>query len=302
MTTENKEIAVKQAYDIVTTYCQKFKEVPIAQALISEGKGKLVEKILANFYFICRKNGNAANQWDKTSVIEALTKCCQWELVPDGVFACLVPYRDNDKKIIELTFQPMYQGLLEKAYSTGIFKSISANVVYDGDEFDYNLGGQCFVTHKLNLKTPRKDRLAVYVDMMLANGGRIVKVMTIAEVKAIEGRAKNKKIWPVYWDGMAIKTVIKQGWKLCPKSEALAELIAYDNSLEQSFEVKPIDTSKADNLNQILSGNAPGPEESQYLDHDATEKTVQIVNTINVPMEGLKTADQIEALHSNSKQ
>ncbi len=289
MTTENenKAVAVKQAADIVTTYCQKFKKVPIAQALIAEGKGKLMDKIMANFYFICRKNGNAVQTWDRNSIVEALTKCCQWELVPDSTYACLIPYGKN------LTFQPMYQGLLELAYRTGMFQSVSANVVYEGDTFDYDIGGKPFTTHKPSLTTDRIKPIAVYADVLLNNGGRIVKVMTMKEVNAIRNVAKNKTVWQAWPDAMAIKTVIKQVFKLCPKTEKLNELIAYDNSLEQTFEAKVIDTSKAENLNKLISGQSPEPVDMQpeYLDAEP-ERTVQVINTVKVA-NNLKTADEV---------
>jgi phage RecT family recombinase len=257
MTTENdnKAVAVKQAADIVTTYFEKFKEVPIAQALIAEGKGKLMDKIMASFYFLCRKNGAATvSTWDKGSVIEALTRCCQWELIPDGRQAALIAYKNNKKGIVELTFQPMYQGLIEVAYRTGLFQSIVANVVYKGDIFDHDTAGKAFVTHKKDLIGNRTERIAVYADVVLVNGGRLVEVMTMKEVNLIRNRAKKKEIWNEWEDSMYRKTPIKQVFKFVPKTEKLAELIAYDNSLEQTFEAKVIDTTKSENLNKLLSG------------------------------------------------
>lgn len=266
---ENKEIAVKQATDIVTTYCQKFKEVPIAQNLIADKKGSLVDKILANFYFICRKNGNAVATWERGSIVEALTKCCQWELVPDGTYACLVPYG----KI--LTFQPMYQGLIELAYKTGMFKQIQTGVVYENDHFDYREGGDCFTDHKKTLTLPRIKRIAVFADVKLNNGGRFVEVMTMEDANKIRNSAKNKNIWNQWPDAMYRKTAVKQVFKFVPKTEKLAELIAYDNSLEQSFEVKAIDTSKADTLNKLISGGqvttANAMEHDQGLQYEVLD-------------------------------
>lgn len=247
-----KNEIIKQQTEIVQSYSDKFKLTPIAQGLIKHGKEKLLDKIISNFYFLARKNPNAVNQWSVPSIVEALTKCCQWELVPDGVQACLIPYGK------ELTFQPMYQGLLEVAYRTGIFKSIVSNVVYHGDLFEYDIGGDCYIKHQIDLIGKRDTPIAVYADVKLSTGGRMVKVMTVKEVKRIQNAAKNKSIWSAYWDQMAIKTVIKQVFKLCPKSEGLADLVAYDNSLEQDFN-RGIDTTKATNLNQLI-GNDPALE------------------------------------------
>lgn len=246
------EIA-QQKKEIAISYSEKFKESPIAQGLIKHGKEKLADKIISNFYFICRKNPQAVANWSPASVVEALTKCCQWELVPDGVQACLIPYGKD------LTFQPMYQGLLEVAYRTGIFKSIVSNVVYKGDLFEYDIGGDCYVKHQLDLEGDRSVPIAVYADIRLINGGRLVRVMTMKEVDRIKNKAKNKGVWNEYPDAMRVKTVIKQAFKLCPKSEDLSSLVAHDNALEHDFDRLP-DNTKASALNELLGASQALPE------------------------------------------
>jgi len=260
---------VKQKVEFAVGFSNKFRETPIAQGLVKHGKEKLMDKILSNFYFLSRK-APELTQCSQTSIVEALTKCCQWELVPDNVQSCLIPYKG------ELTFQPMYQGLLEVAYRTGIFKSIAANIVYMGDLFEYDLGGDCYVKHQLDLIGKRDKALAVYADIRLANGGRIVKVMTIPEVNKIKAAAKTQKVWGPYYDQMAIKTVIKQAFKLCPKSEGLSDLVAYDNSLEQDFN-RGIDTTKAANLNLLL-GNEPEGAPEKPLDDADLDAAIQEEN------------------------
>jgi recombination protein RecT len=258
------EIA-KQQTELAVSYSNKFKETPIAQGLVKHGKEKLVDKIISNFYFLCRKNPQAVSQWSVPSVVESLTKCCQWELVPDNIQACLIPYGK------ELTFQPMYMGLLEMAYRTGVFKSIVSNVVYEGDHFEYNLGGDCYINHQLDLKGKRNIPLAAYADVKLAGGGRIVKVMTMAEINKIKNSAKTKNVWNSWFDPMCCKTVIKQVFKLCPKSEDLSDLVAYDNSLEQDFDRAP-DNTKALALNELLGHKAElldAPKEQDDADLDA---------------------------------
>jgi recombination protein RecT len=160
----------------------------------------------------------------------------------------------------------MYQGMLEVAYRTGIFKGISANIVYEGDLFEYDLGGDCYVKHQLDLVGKREKPIAVYSDMKLANGGRIVRVMTMAEIKKIQSAAKTQKVWGPWFDPMAIKTVIKQGFKFCPKNEDLSSLVAHDNALEQDFDRLP-DNTKTNALNALLGNGAaseqlPEPEMS----------------------------------------
>ena len=267
---------VKQKVEFAVGFSNKFRETPIAQGLVKHGKEKLIDKILSNFYFLVRKDPTIA-QCSQRSIIEAITKCCQWELIPDSVQACLIAYKG------ELTFQPMYQGMLEVAYRTGIFKSLSSNIVYEGDLFEYDLGGDCYVKHQLDLVGKRDKPIAVYSDMRLANGGRIVRVMTMAEVNKIKNSAKTQKVWGPYFDAMAIKTVVKQGFKFCPKNEDLSSLVAHDNALEQDFDRLP-DNTKANALNALL-GNGAAPEQLPEPELDDADLDNQINDEVQKEIE-----------------
>lgn len=234
------------------TVSERFKQTPLAINLKEQGKEVFLNKVLANFYFVCKKNEDKLSKLDLNSVLESLTKCCQYELVPDNINACLILFFNNQSKKFDLTFQPMYQGLLEALYKTGICKSISAEVVFEGDEFDYNLGSQQFVKHKKDLRGKRDKRLAVYVDFELTNGSRVVRVMTIDEVEKVRKVAKTQKVWNENWEEMAIKTVIKRGYKHCPKTEKLSELIAYDNTIDYDFEAEKED-KKIQGIKNIIN-------------------------------------------------
>lgn len=244
----------------ILTVSERFKQTPLAINLAQSGKENFLNKVLANFYFVCKKNEDKLSKLDLNSVLEALTKCCQYELVPDNINACLLPYWNKDSKKFDLTFQPMYQGLMEGLYKTGICKSISSEVVFEGDDFDYNLGSQPFVKHKKDLRGKRDTKLAVYVDFELSNGARVVRVMTIAEVEKVRKIAKTQKVWNDNWEEMAIKTVIKRGYKHCPKTEKLSELIAYDNSVDYDFETEKED-KKIEGVKNIINGTAPAIED-----------------------------------------
>lgn len=244
---------IKQGIQLTASYTSKFNETPIAKSLIESGKKDIYDQIMAAFYFVCRKNPQDVKKWSQTSVVEALTKACQWRLIPDGELAALIPYGS------EIKFQPMFKGLLEVAYRTGVFKNIAAEVVYDGDDFKYSLGAMSFVEHQKNLRGKRIEPIAVYADALLTTGGRLTIVMTMDEVNYIESKAKNKTVWKEWKDAMRRKTAIKQLAKIAPKSEELQQLVAYDNALEQDFDRLP-DNTKANALNALL-GNAAAPEQ-----------------------------------------
>jgi recombinational DNA repair protein RecT len=163
---------------------------------------------------------------------------------------------------------------LEVAYRTGVFKNISAEVVYDGDDFKYSLGATSFVDHQKNLRGKRIDPIAVYADALLTTGGRLTIVMTMDEVNYIESKAKNKAVWKEWKDAMRRKTAIKQLAKIAPKSEELQQLVAYDNALEQDFDRLP-DNTKTNALNALL-GNGAAPEQLPEPELDDADLDAQI--------------------------
>ena len=263
----------KEGLVLMESVSTRFKDTPIAKALVNNGKETFVDKVLANFYFVCKKNEDKLEKLDLHSVLEALTKCCQYELIPDGINACLIPRWIKDEKKWEFNFQPMYQGLLETLYKTGFVKSVSAEVVYDVDEFDFNQGSDPFIKHKVNLTAKRERKLGAYVNIELMNGGRVIRVMTKTDIDRIRARAQTDKVWSKDYDEMAVKTVLKRGYKQCPKSEKLSDLINYDNSLEYDFEEDKESKSntKIEGIKNILA--IPEPENKIVAEIPKAEKT-----------------------------
>ncbi len=267
MSEEKKEIVKLTADQAVAKYANRISDFPLAEFLEKENP-KLLANIKAEFKNLCFKNLKTFQQWEPNSVRDAINKCMQWELVPNSIQACLLPYHDKKNNVTNLTFQAMYQGLLEVAYRTGLFKDISANMVRQNDIFSYDLGSEKFTSHKLpDDFGDRGKPLCVYADITLANGGKIIKIMNIKEVDAIKARAKTQMVWNSDYEQMAIKTVIKQAFKLCPKSESLTQLIQEDNEVS-GFEKIERSTEKADALNALVFDSLPTKEE----DTKPTEK------------------------------
>jgi recombination protein RecT len=136
----------------------------------------------------------------------------------------LIPYKG------ECQFQPMYKGLLELAYRTGLIKDVQAAAVYAGDQYIVERGLEPKLEHKpkpggINGREP----IAVYCVIRLLNGGVRWEEMSYKE--AIEHGekysrtydSKTKKFmkdtpWETNPVEMAVKTVIIKTLKLAPKS------------------------------------------------------------------------------------
>lgn len=128
----------------------------------------------------------------------------------------LVPYKNEVKAIVG------YRGLLTLARRSGFITSIKAEMVYENDQFDLELGIETKVTHKPLLTGDRGKPKLVYMVAHFTDGGYHFEWMSIAEVEKIKNRSaaasKGSSPWTTDYEQMALKTVIRRGWKYLPMS------------------------------------------------------------------------------------
>lgn len=157
------------------------------------------------------------------SLLQAVSKAAADGLILDGREAALVIDYQGD-----VQYRPMMRGLLKLAYNSGMVKSISVQIVRDGDDFEYLLGDEERITHKIDFKKKRGEPYAVYAVATLADGAIMREVMTVEQVNAIRDRSdayrafRAGKIkstpWSTDWEEMARKTVFRRLSKYLPSS------------------------------------------------------------------------------------
>ena len=157
------------------------------------------------------------------SLLQAVSKAAADGLILDGREAALVIDYQG-----EVQYRPMMRGLLKLAYNSGMVKSISVQIVHDGDEFEYLLGDEERITHKIDFKAERGEPYAVYAVATLNDGAIMREVMTVSQVNGIRDRSdaykahKAGKIkstpWSTDWSEMARKTVFRRLSKYLPSS------------------------------------------------------------------------------------
>ncbi|MGN0163421.1 MAG: recombinase RecT, partial [Candidatus Ornithomonoglobus sp.] len=118
------------------------------------------------------------------SFIGACLKAAQLGLEPNTPLgqAYLIPYKNNKKGVTECQFQVGYLGMKALAERSGQTKRISAHVVYENDEFDYEYGLEPMLKHK-PAKTNRGKAGYVYAVYNLVNGGYAFEVMSIEDIR-----------------------------------------------------------------------------------------------------------------------
>jgi len=166
---------------------------------------------------------------DRRSLLGACMKAAQDGLLLDGREAALVPFNGKGGRAVQ--YMPMIAGILKKIRNSGELASISANVVYQRDQFDYELGDEERIKHKPHLGDDRGAPVAVYAIARTKDNAVYREVMSVGEVEKIRraSRAANAGPWVDHWGEMARKTVIKRLAKRLPSSTDLDQVIASDN-------------------------------------------------------------------------
>lgn len=162
---------------------------------------------------------------DRRSLLGACMKAAQDGLLLDKREATLVIYSNKAQYI------PMVAGILKKVRQSGQISSIAAHVVYERDEFDYQLGDEERIYHKPNILQDRGQPVAVYCIARTIDGGAFREVMSVAQVEKVRARSRsaNKGPWATDWDEMARKTVVRRLSKYLPSSTDMDQVLQRDN-------------------------------------------------------------------------
>jgi len=220
---------------------------------------------------------------NRQSLWNSCLRAAQDGLLPDGREGAIVPFRDNNdrsptKGQSVAQWMPMTYGLLKRFRNSGQFKSITANIVREGDQFSYWVDE----TGEHLRHEPASDTgkpIKAYAVAALKGGGAMAKVMSIADIekRRAVSRAKDGPMWREWWDEAAQKTVLRNLAKRLPTSSDLDDLIRRDDALynfdtaaePRSSIARPVDVGGA--LDHFSGADTPQPS-SQPDQTSATDE------------------------------
>ena len=175
-----------------------------------------------------------------------------------------------------------YMGMIKIVTDTGSVKSLKADVAYEKDTFDIQLGSNGYVVHKPYLGADSRGRkLGAYSIAILNDNTEHIDFMRWDEIMAIKARSEAVKggkgsPWDTDEDEMACKTVVKRHFKYLPKSERAlmaAKAIDLDNQLNGiDFEKEQSEIKQKDE-----TASVPGAAFTEAL---ATEEDIQSLDEI----------------------
>lgn len=195
---------------------------------------------------------------------DAIFASAEMGLQIDGIEGCLVLYKSKTMGDC-INFQPMWQGLTEIAYRTGIVKSFDRGVYCKGDDFEWNMGK--VVKHIIHFEKGRGKVIGYWVRANLVNGGVVDDFKTIAEIEKVKEVSKTKDFsnspWNNWYDEMAFKTVFRAVCKRLPKTEALNKALAiWDSDFDFSDKGKSEPKANA-NANPFLNAISKDEEKKE---------------------------------------
>ncbi len=164
------------------------------------------------------KNPNLLSA-NKNSLYGSFVACAGDGLLPDGRQATITMFGSTAQ------YMPMVSGIIEKLRRSGELLTLSANVVYENDAYEYELGDNERITHKPLTSGERGKPVAVYAIAKLKGGAVQREVMTVDEVEQVRNvsKAKNSGPWKDWWSEMAKKTCIRRLCKMLPSSVEMSD-------------------------------------------------------------------------------
>lgn len=191
----------------------------------------------------CYNQTPKLNQCSPQSVLSCLMKCSALGLEPSAVDglgrAYILPFFNKNTGSYEATFLIGYKGEIDLARRSGQIKDISARVVREGDEFEYEYGLTECLRHVPSTE-PIEGRPVTHVYMVahFKDGGHYMDVMSREEVEEVRKRSKspNNGPWKSDWDAMARKTVIRRAFPYLPVSVEAESAVAQDDTTPIAYD------------------------------------------------------------------
>lgn len=198
-------------------------------------------------------------QCDQSSFFSCLLSLSQFGLEPDGRRAHLIPYENRKRGVVECQLIIDWKGLVELAMRSGIVANLHADVVRDGDLFDYSCGKiRAHVPWFIRRDTGRPDKagdvFAVYATAEFKDGSSKAELLSKAEVDAIRARSRSGQVgpWATDWSEMAKKTAFRRLSKWLPLSSEFRDAIEVDDELSGVKQVVPLEERVSGGLAAML--------------------------------------------------
>jgi len=196
------------------------------------------------------------SQCEPMSFIAAIMQASQLGL-EIGILgsAYIVPFRNNKNNSVECNLIPGYRGLIDLARRSGNIISISAEIVFENDVFEYEKGLEYKLVHKPVL-VGRGKMIAAYAVARLRDGGGQFLVMSKEEIDEAKKKSKsaNSGPWVSDFEAMAQKTVVRRLFKWLPSSVEMQKITVLDEQSDAGIQNIKAAASEEFDMDFVIEG------------------------------------------------
>ena len=183
------------------------------------------------------EKGKALRACSPESIYLGLLACAVTGLEPGALKgeAYLVPFKG------EATFMVGYRGIIKMARRSRGVAAIWSNVVYEGDEFDVDLGSANRVVHKPRFGQRTNNIIAAYAIARMTNGQDEVELMDRDDLEAVRKAGNSGPAWKDWADQMMRKSPLRRLGKRLPLNADYYVALALDDAQEHGAQRAIID-------------------------------------------------------------
>lgn len=203
--------------------------------------------------------------------------------------AHMVPFFNKNTKRLEAQFIPGYQGLNLLAQRTGDITAMYADVVYEGDDFNYEYGINAGLSHKPNLEMDRsKGKKRCVYAYAKTKSGFYFTVLSMFDVQKIRAysKAPDSPAWKEWTDEMYVKTAYRKLSKLLPKESSIEHM--------KLWKAATLDEAAAAGLPQHLDPNAFDDLGGIKVDPDKIYQDAEVVETTDDQL--IEKAEKVKSI------
>src|SRR5699024_8635367 len=252
----NQSVAVIQR-DIIDDVSSKIEELQVGGLVIPENYN--YANALKSAFFALenvkdRQQRPALQVCSKSSIANTLLDMVTQGLSPAKTQCYFIVYGT------QLQLNRSYFGTQAVLKRLNNVKDIWANVIFEGDEFDYEIEGgrEKLVKHKTQLTNRDNKILGAYAVVRTEDDEEILTVMTKKEIDASWSQAKTKNVQNKFPQEMAKRTVINRAAKAFINTSDDSDLLvdAINRSTENEYDNERKDVTPQQEAQQQIDEKA----------------------------------------------
>lgn len=193
------------------------------------------------------------------SIYMALLACAVTGLEPGALKgeAYLVPYRN--KGVMEASFMVGYRGIIKQARRSREVSAIWANVVFERDNLEIDLGSKNHLVHNPVLRD-RGDIIGAYAIARMANGQDEIEWMDRDDLEAVKKAGNQGPAWGDWGDQMWRKAPYRRLAKRLPLGADYYVALALDHASGIVEQARVLDAETEGEASKALSSGGAAAE------------------------------------------